>query len=202
MRSLYKILILGFITTLLIIPSNPAQEKLKDKISKIEEPVEKIVITSNGKDYTFQDEEAKELFNKIKKKPSHNFSWTTSDSTNGKEKVYIIKTDDDDNEIEIETEGENKIIIKSEKDLDDLDNIEGIRKKVKVEVEDGNKKVTVTTKENGEEKTEVYEGKKADEYLDKMKSENKDFDISIDKDNNGKKVKKIIIETEKDETNK
>ena len=200
MRSLYKILILGFIAALLIIPSNPAQEKLNDKISKIEEPVEKIVITSNGKDYTFQDEEAKELFNKIKKKPSHNFSWTTSDSTNGKEKVYIIKTDDDDNEIEIETEGENKIIIKSDKDFDDLDNVEGIKKKVKVEVEDGNKKVTVTTKENGEEKTEVYEGKEADEYLEKMKSENKDLDISIDKD--GKKVKKIIIKTEKDETNK
>ena len=58
------------------------------------------------------------------------------------------------------------------------------------------------TKENGEEKTEVYEGKEADEYIEKMKSENKDFDISIDKDNDGKKVKKIIIETEKEEKNK
>ena len=55
---------------------------------------------------------------------------------------------------------------------------------------------------NGEEKTKVYEGKEADEYLEKMKSENKDFNISIDKDNDGKKIKKIIIETEKEEKNK
>ena len=200
MNNKYKILILTLLGILLTIPTNLAQEKLNDKISKIEEPVEKIVITADGKDYTFQGKEAKELFNKIKKKSSHSFSWTTSDSTGGKEKVYIIKTNGDDKEIEIESEGENKIIIKSDKDLDDLDNVEGIKKKVKVEVENGNKKVTVTTTENGEKKTEVYEGNEADEYLEKMKSENKDFDISIDKD--GKKVKKIIIETEKEEKNK
>jgi len=30
------------------------------------------------------------------------------------------------------------------------------------------------------EKTEVYEGKEAEEYIEKMKIENKDFIISID----------------------
>ena len=200
MKSRYKSLIITLFTVLLITPTNLAQEKLKDKIDKIEGSVEKIVITADGKDFTFLGDEAKNLFDKIKKGSSHNFVWTTSDSADRKENVYIIKTDGDDKEIEIESEGENKIIIKTDKNFDN--DIEGIKKKVKVEVENGNKKVTVTTKENGEEKTEVYEGKEADEYIEKMKSENKDLNISIDKDNDGKKVKKIIIETEKEEKDK
>ena len=159
-------------------------------------------ITADGKDYTFEGKEAKELFDKIKKKSSHNFVWTTSDSADGKEKVYIIRTDGDDKDIEIESEGENKIIIKSDKDLDDFDNIEGIKKKVKVEVENGNKKVTVTTTENGEEKTEVYEGKEADEYIEKMKASDNNLNIIIENGKDKKKVKKIIIETEKEEKNK
>ena len=77
-----------------------------------------------------------------------------------------------------------------------------MRKKVKVEIENGNKKVTVTTNENGEQNTEVYEGKEADEYIEKLKSEHKDISISIDEDKDGKKVKKIIIETEKEERKK
>ena len=68
-----------------------------------------------------------------------------------------------------------------------------LSKKVKVEIDDGNKKVTVTTKENGEEKIEVYEGEEADEYLDKMKSEHgNEMLIEIDEDGNHKKMKKIL----------
>ncbi|MEJ2103677.1 MAG: hypothetical protein P8X47_03755 [Ignavibacteriaceae bacterium] len=202
MNNRYKILILTLLGILLTIPTNLAQEKLNDKIENIEGPVQKIVITADGQDYTFQGNEAKQLFDKIKKKSSHNFVWTTSDSADGKEKVYIIRTDGDDKDIEIESEGENKIIIKSDKDLDDLDNIKGIKKKVIVEVENGNKKVTVTTTENGEEKTEVYEGKEVDEYIDKMKANDEDLNIIIEYGKDKKKVKKIIIETEKEEKNK
>ena len=43
--------------------------------------------------------------------------------------------------------------------------------------------------------------KEADEYIEKMKAENKDFDISIESKTDGKKVKKIIIETEKETEN-
>lgn len=200
MASAYKILNLALFTALFIIPSSLAQEKLKDKIEKIEGSVEKIVITSDGKDYTFQGNDAKELFDKIKKKSSHDYVWTTSDSAAGNENVYIIKTDGDDKEIEIESEGENKIIIKSDKDIDD--DISGIRKKVKIEVDNGNKKVTVTTTENGEAKTEVYEGKEADEYIDKMKANDDDLNIIIENGKDKKKVKEIIIETEKEEKNK
>jgi hypothetical protein len=200
MKAGYKLIILTLFTFLVFVPSNFAQEKLKDKIDKIDKSVEKIVITSDGQEYTFEGKEADELFQKMKKGLSHKLVWTTSDSADDNEKVIIINSDGDEKEIKIETEGENKIIIKTDKDIDDDTN--GIRKKIKVEIENGNKKVTVTTTENGEEKTEVYEGKEADEYIEKMKSENEDFNISIDKDNKGKKVKKIIIETEKEEKNK
>ncbi|PKL87933.1 MAG: hypothetical protein CVV23_12695 [Ignavibacteriae bacterium HGW-Ignavibacteriae-2] len=44
-------------------------------------------------------------------------------------------------------------------------------KKINVEVIDGVKKLTVTTKENGEEKTELYEGEEADKYLEKMEKD-------------------------------
>jgi hypothetical protein len=65
MESVYKFLILVLFIILLIIPTSLAQEKLKDKINKIEGSVEKIVITADGKDYTFLGQEAKELFDKI-----------------------------------------------------------------------------------------------------------------------------------------
>ena len=197
MKARYKLIILSLFFFSVFIPHNYAQEKLKDKISKIDGSVDKIVITSDRKDYSFEGNEAQELFNKIMKNTSHNFTWTTSDSDSGKEKVIIVNSDGDDKVIEIESAGGNNIIIKTDKDIDD--DINGIKKKVKIEVENGNKKVTVTTTENGEKKTEVYEGKEADEYIEKMKSENDDFNISIDKGNNGKKIKKIIVETEKEE---
>jgi len=200
MKAGYKFIIISLFSFLVLIPYNFAQEKLKDKINKIDGSVDKIVITADGQDFSFEGNEAQELFNKIKKNTSHNFTWTTSDSDSGKEKVIIVNSDGDDKVIEIESAGGNNIINKTDKDIDD--DINGIKKKVKIEVENGNKKVTVTTTENGEKKTEVYEGKEADEYIEKMKSENDDFDISIDKDNNGKKLKKIIVEIEKEENNK
>ncbi|MEE9450856.1 MAG: hypothetical protein V3V72_12470, partial [Ignavibacteriaceae bacterium] len=76
----------------------------------------------------------------------------------------------------------------------------GIEKRINIEIEDGNKKVTITTKENGEEKTEVYEGEEADEYLEKIKSEHgNEMLIEIGEDSKHKKMKKIIIKKEIDE---
>ena len=62
-----------------------------------------------------------------------------------------------------------------------------------VNEENGEKKVTVTTTENGETKTEVYEGDEADEYLKEHKKDKK-FKIKIEDGDSKKKVKKIIIE--------
>ncbi len=58
-----------------------------------------------------------------------------------------------------------------------------IQKRINVEIKDDEKIVTVTTLKDGKENIEVYEGKAAEEYLDKMKSDNKiNVNIDVDKD--------------------
>jgi len=197
MKAGYKTLILSLFSSLFLLPTLFAQEKLEDKINKIDGSIEKIIITSDGKEYLFEGSEAEELFKKMKKNSTHNLAWTTSDSEDVKKKVIIINSDGEKEVIEITSDAEDDIIIKTDKDFDSV--TDGIRKKVKVEMENGNKKVTVTTNENGDEKTEVYEGDEADEYIEKMKSEHNSIRISIDEDKDGKEVKKIIIETESEE---
>lgn len=196
MRKLYPKILLGCLSLIFFLTNTNAQENLKEKLNKIEGSVDKITITADGKEYMFEGDEAEKLFNNLKRNSNHSFVWNTSEDKSGKKKVIILDADADSDEIEIESDNDNIVIVKTDGDFDEVS--DGIQKKVKVEVEDGNKTVTVTTKENGEEKTEVYSGKEADEYIEKMKAENKDFDISIESKTDGKKVKKIIIETEKD----
>ncbi|MBK9097943.1 MAG: hypothetical protein IPM14_07460 [bacterium] len=196
MGKFYLKLMLGCLSLFFIFTNANAQENLKEKLNKIEGSVDKITITADGKEYSFEGDEAEKLFKNLKRSSNHSFMWNTSEDKSGKKKVIILDADSDSDEIEIESDDDNIVIVKTDGDFDDVS--DGIQKKVKVEVEDGNKTVTVTTKENGEEKTEVYSGKEADEYIEKMKAENKDFDISIEKKTDGKKVKKIIIETDKD----
>jgi len=195
MGGLFKNLALTGFITLLFIANLNAQENLNEKLKKIEGSVDKITITADGQEYIFEGDDAEKLFQNMKRKSSNSFVWNSSDDKSGKKKIIILDADGEGDEIEIESEDDNVVIVKTNGDFDDVSI--GIQKKVKVEVEDGNKKVTVTTKENGEEKTEIYEGKEADEYIEKMKAENTEFDISIESKIDGKKVKKIIIETEK-----
>ena len=196
MKIKYTFFTLSLFFLLTIFKSAIAQNELDEKISKIEGSVDKISITADGKVYLFEGDDAKELFRKLKESSSHSFVYSISDEDSLKKKIVIINEEGDEEVIEIESKDDDVFIIKTDRDLDEVSG--GIQKKVKVEVEDGNKTLTVTTKENGEEKTEVYSGKEADEYIEKMKAENKDFDISIDSKSDGKKVKKIIIETDKD----
>lgn len=180
-----------------------AQEDLNEKIKNIEGDVNKITINAGGKEYTFEGDDAKSLFKKLKSEnvKVHSYMWHSDDEGEFKfEDGKVIIKDESGNEKIIEIgkgDGEDVLVfISDDEDLDgEMNNLE---KKVKVEIEDGNKKVTVTTKENGEEKTEVYEGEEAEKFLEEMKSEHgTDFDIRIE-DGNGKKMKKIIIETEEE----
>jgi hypothetical protein len=171
-----------------------AQENLADKISKIEGHVDKITISAGGEEFIFEGEDAEKLFKRMQ---------SSSKSSN----TFFVKIDEEGGE---ET---NKIIIKSDGDLEEVyefkidngdhaiwfshdDILHDSDKEINIEIEDGNKKVTITTKENGEEKTEIYEGEEAEEYLEKMKSEHgHEMLIEIDEDGNHKKMRKIIIET-------
>ena len=195
MKLKFTFFIASLFFLLTIFKSGIAQNDPEDQIKKIVGTVDKITITSDGKEYTFEGAEAEKLFKKMKSSKSQSFVWNSSDDST-KKKVIILDADGDEDMIEVESAADNVVIVKTNKDFDSID--DGITKKVKVEVEDGNKKVTVTTKENGEETSEIYEGDEADEYIEKMKSENGDINISVDENTDGKKVKKIIIETEKD----
>jgi hypothetical protein len=196
MSGLFKYLALTGCIVLFVISNLSAQENLDVKLKGIEGSVDKITITADGKEYLFEGDDAEKLFQNMKRKSNNSFVWNSSDDESGKKKIIILDADGEGDEIEIESEDDNVVIVKTNGDFDDVS--EGIQKKVKVKVEDGNKTVTVTTKENGEEKTEVYSGKEADEYIEKMKAENDEFDISIESKTDGKKIKKIIIETDKD----
>lgn len=193
LKFIFFVLSLFYLST--IGRSTMAQNDLEDQINKIDGSVSNITITADGKEYIFEGKDAEKLFKKMKGSKSKSFVWNTSDDGSMKKKIFIVDTDGEKDVIEIDGDDEDIFIVKSDDDFDL--NSSGMQKKVKVEIENGDKKVTITTKENGEETTEVYEGDEADEYLEKMKSDNDDLDIIIEKDN-GKKVKKIIIETEKE----
>jgi len=188
------ILFAACLTLMLIFTTSNYAQDLDDQIKQIDGSIDKITIISDGEVYTFEGEDAEKLFKRMKSSKSQSFAWHTSDDGSNKTKIVVVEKHGDKEVIELDGEDEDVFIIKSDDDFEW--NTDGLQKKVKVEIENGEKKVTVTTNENGEETTEVYEGEEADEYIESMKSENEDFDIEIKSDKDGKKVKKIIIETE------
>ena len=167
------------------------QETLREKLTKIKSDVDKITITSSGEEVTFEGEEAQKLFDKMKAntKSINTFMIKEDGDSSGIKKI-VIKSDGHTKTFEVKKGDDEHFVW-----LGDDKEISGIQKRVKVEIEDGQKKVTITTKENGEERTEVYEGTEAEEFLDKMKSEDELHETEF-KSEDGKKVKKIIIEKE------
>ena len=166
-------------------------QDLNEKMKDIDGKVNKITITTDKDEYTFEGDDAFRLFKKMKSS-GNSFVWHSGDK-DGKKNIVFLDSDNEEHHIEVFGDNDEDVIIISEDSEGEMD---GMHKKVKVEIEDGNKKVTVTTKENGEEKTEVYEGDEADEYIEKMKEKyHGDMEIFIEKDKNSKvKKKKIIIE--------
>ena len=186
-------IILPAIIILILSSLGFAQENLKDKLSKIDGHIDKITIIAGGEEFTFEGEEAEKLFNKMQsnRKSTNTFVVKIDEEGGEGTKKIIIKSGGVDEEVyEFKThEGDHTVW------FSDDDCFHNLGKEIKIEIEDGEKKVTVTTNENGEEKTEIYEGEEAEEYLDKMKSEHgHEMLIEIDEDGNHKKMKKIIIE--------
>ncbi len=123
-----------------------------------------------------------------------------------------------DNDLVISDDGEITVIVGM--DGDDLHWISNdddcLSKKIKVEENDGVKKVTVTTTEDGNENIEIYEGEEADEFLEQhSKGKNKimfieDDDITtitmdsdnlhwISEDKHNGITKKVNVEIKDDE---
>ena len=181
-----------------------AQEDVNKILKDITGKVDEIIIKSDGKDYVFKGEEAEKIFTMLKRSSGKNVMFIHKDDDElCEKKVKRIKvhidSDEDEDLIWIDENGERKIL-----DDDDLFEfheddtvIDGNHKKIKVEIKDDSKKVTITTIEDGIEKVEVFEGEDAEKYINKIKSDEK---IIIKEKNrkDGKKQKKIIIEKEED----
>jgi hypothetical protein len=177
-----------------------AQTNVSKLLKDIKCKVDEIVIKSEGKEYKFVGDEAEKLFATMKqdKKMKHFEFFTddgkmiTRDSLNKKISIEYLNDEDSDSDV--------LVFINENDDSDTLsNNIEKVEKRVIVTNDDGKKVVTVTTKENGKENIEVFDGKAAEEYLEKMKSEKEfDFKVDVDKDSKHKKIKKIIIEKKED----
>lgn len=175
-----------------------AQSDVNKMLKDINGKVDEIVIKSEGKEYKFNGDEAEKLFSAMKKeKEVKSFSFTTKDGKvyegDSLGKMIIVKEFGDDSE----DSNKQMIVFIDENDFDSDDaEIKTMEKKVIVSGEGDKKVVNVTINEDGKESIEVYEGKAADEYLEKMKSEN-EIEVNVDvKEEDGKKVKKIIIKKE------
>jgi hypothetical protein len=174
-----------------------AQSDVAKMLKDINGKVDEVVIKSDGKEYKFSGDEANKLFSAMKnEKEIKSFSFITKDG-------QIIEGDSSAKKIIIKELGKDKddsnsqilVFIDEDSDSGDVD-VNRIEKKVIVTNEGDKKVVKVTTTENGKENIEVYEGKAADEYLEKMKSDN-EIKVNVDvKEEDGKKVKKIVIEKE------
>lgn len=173
------------------------QSDVAKMLQDIDGKVDEIVIKSDGKEYKFNGDEAEKLFSAMKnEKEIKSFSFITKDG-------QIIEGDSSTKKIIITELGQDiddsnsqvLVFVDEDSDSGDVD-VNKIEKKVIVTNEGDKKVVKVTTTENGKENIEVYEGKAADEYLEKMKSEN-EIKVNVDiKEEDGKKIKKIVIEKE------
>ncbi len=139
-----------------------AQEKdeAKSKLDNVKGKIEKLTIKADGKDVVFEGKDAEKLVSMLKNGPRKEFTFQSKDGKKmkmGGGNVVMFRSDDNDAD---EKDSENN-------------------KKVKVEVNDGNKKITVTTMKDGKEETKVYEGEAAEKFL---KEENgmKHFNIKVD----------------------
>jgi hypothetical protein len=155
-------------------------EKRKEVEVEIEDGAKKITVKTfedgEEKVEVYEGEEADEYLEKIKTEKGHG--------------IHIFEGDDDDNVFIMK--GGNKMKLgKAYKDKmfrvkmkaceDDAENIE---KKIEVNVEDGVKKVTVTTIKDGKETVKTYEGEEADKLLEEMEDDHHMyFKVEIDEDN-------------------
>jgi copper chaperone CopZ len=167
-----------------------SKETIKEKLNDLKGSIEKIVISTDDGEVVLEGDEAKEVYKKLKNLYGEH-SWTfeiSDDAENGKEKVFVIKSGDDKdiNWVTMEGKSLTKEII--------LDELDGDSKTIEVEINDDNKKVTITTIVDGQETTKVYEGDEADEYIKELEENDNIKILQIDKLGGEKERVKVIIE--------
>lgn len=202
-----KNVIVTIILSLAMMITLSAQDKLSERISEIKGNVDEIIIKANGEEFTFTGEDAEKLFRSMKRESKmHKMKFISGDdfewSDDSSKKIIVFEDKDTNNKMKWIGEHGNVVVMINKDGNEEVENFivnreDGVKKKVEVTIEDGKKMVTVTTTKDGKETIDIYENEEAEKYLDEMKSD-KEIDIKIEKEGEGKKIKKIIIETEKE----
>lgn len=135
---------------------NAQDKEAKDKLADLKGKVEKVTIKVDGKDVVFEGKEAERIAALAKAtgeaKLVHGFKLDESAMSGAKKHVRIFKNG-----------GDKQFTVISS---DDLDMKAGENeKKVKVEIVDGKKNITITTNKDGKEETKTYEGEEAEKFL-------------------------------------
>lgn len=165
---------------------NAQDKEAKDKLADLKGNVEKVTIKVDGKDVVFEGKEAERIA-------------TLAKATSGTKLVQGIKIDEADiaqsgnlkkvegfklDESALSSAKKHVRIFKNGGDKqftvissDDLDMKAGENeKKVKVEIVDGKKNITITTNKDGKEETKTYEGEEAEKFL---KEEGGDGNVKV-----------------------
>jgi molybdopterin-binding protein len=148
--KLFTIILLMMVSFIIVKAQDKKEDPLKTKLDQIKGKIEKLTITVDGKDIVFEGKDAEKLAERLKGGMIH-------------KRIRI--TDDEGGMSEIE--GDDAMMFHMK---DEGDNPGDVKKNVKVEINDGKKKVTVTTTKDGKDEIKVYEGEDADKFLKEEKS--------------------------------
>lgn len=159
-------------------------KRVDEKLKTLKGNISKITIYSDDEELIFENEEAAQLYKRLKP---------------GKKSIKII------------SEGESEVSkIWTENFCTTGDSTLNLnKKKVKVEIKGDTKKVTITTYKNGGEQTDVLEGEEAEKYLEKYNNKNRmhlyldeNFDGDFDIINIGENEGMILLKVEDDKETK
>lgn len=172
-----------------------SKKEIKEKLSKLKGEIEKIVISTDEGEVTFEGEEAKEISERLTNFYSEK-DWVFEMKRDGdKEKIYVVKRGDSDSNFNwVTTDGD------SISEMIFIEKIDKASKELDIKIENGNKKVTVTkVDENGEQTIETYEGEAAEEYLKKLEEDGDIKILQLDHLGGEKEKVRVIIEKLKKE---
>jgi hypothetical protein len=140
-----------------------AQDKvIKDKIADLKGKIEKVTFKVDGKDVVFEGKEADRIAKFARAAVQSNAFVFSTDDEDGmpgvKKRIKVIKSGGN---AEFDVMTSDDFDWKTDKD----------QKKVKVEIKDGKKNITVTTNKDGKEETKTYEGEEAEKFLKEQEGE-------------------------------
>lgn len=163
MKSIKLILILTLTFISVLISNIFAQSKeTKEKLKKIKAEVQKIIVVTDDGETVIEGEDAEKLFDKM----TGNEMNLTVVSSDSKDKKNLIFVTEDGGLHNMSDKHKMKFTFEDS-------NEKGIEKNINVEIKDGEKIVTIKTKdEDGKETVKELKGEEAEKWLEENKTEN------------------------------